>query len=101
MALPAAAAVDPALVAARVSATIRDEIRALAAYPVAKAAGMIKLDAMENPYGLSGEARADIAAAVANVAVNRYPDGAGDGVKAALRRSLGLPGDVGLILGNG
>ena len=38
------------------------------AYPVAKATGMIKLDAMENPYGLSGEARAEIAAAVANVA---------------------------------
>ena len=34
---------------------------------------MIKLDAMENPYGLSGEARAEIAAAVANARINRYP----------------------------
>ena len=49
---------------------------------------MIKLDAMENPYGLSGEARAEIAAAVANARINRYPDGGGDEVKAALRRSL-------------
>ena len=93
--------IDPTLVAARVAATIRAEIRALSAYPVAKAAGMVKLDAMENPYGLSTQARADIAAATANVPVNRYPDGAGDAVKAVLRRSLGLPDTVGMILGNG
>ena len=62
---------------------------------------MIKLDAMENPYGLSGEARAEIAAAVANARINRYPDGGGDEVKAALRQSLALPDDVGLVLGNG
>ncbi len=82
-------------------ATIRPKIRALSAYPVARAAGMIKLDAMENPYGLSGEARAEIAAAVANVRINRYPDGGGDEVKAALRHSLALGDDVALILGNG
>lgn len=88
-------------VAACVKATIRPKIRALKAYPVAKATGMIKLDAMENPYGLSGEARAEIAAAVANARINRYPDGSGDEVKAALRRSLSLGDEVGLVLGNG
>ena len=46
-----------------VAAVVRPEIRGLAAYAVARARGMIKLDAMENPYGLSGEARAEIAAA--------------------------------------
>ncbi|MFO1325675.1 MAG: histidinol-phosphate transaminase [Burkholderiales bacterium] len=98
---PPRAAVADADVAARVKATIRPKIRALNAYPVAKATGMIKLDAMENPYGLSGEARAEIAAAVANVRINRYPDGGGDEVKAALRASLALPDGVALILGNG
>ena len=98
---PAPPRADPNEVAARVKATIRPKIRALSAYPVAKATGMIKLDAMENPYGLSGEARAEIAAAVANVRINRYPDGSGDDVKAALRRSLALPDDVALMLGNG
>ncbi len=88
-------------VLARVKATIRPKIRALKAYPVAKATGMIKLDAMENPYGLSGEARAEIAAAVANARINRYPDGGGDEVKAALRRSLALPEGAALVLGNG
>ena len=98
---PPGAAIDSAAVAARVKATIRPKIRALASYPVTKAVGLIKLDAMENPYGLSGEARAEIAAAVANVRINRYPDGGGDEVVAALRRSLALPDDVALLLGNG
>ncbi|MEP7328135.1 MAG: hypothetical protein ABI777_02895 [Betaproteobacteria bacterium] len=46
-------------VAARVQALVRPEIRAISAYHVAKAGGMIKLDANENPHGLSAEARAD------------------------------------------
>lgn len=98
---PLRPAADREAVLARVKATIRPKIRALTAYPVAKATGMIKLDAMENPYGLSGEARAEIAAAVANARINRYPDGGGEEVKAALRRSLALPDDVALVLGNG
>jgi histidinol-phosphate aminotransferase len=92
---------DPADVAARIEATVRDEIRALAAYPVAKAEGLIKLDAMENPYGLTAQLRALVAAAAANAPLNRYPDGGGDAVKAALRRSLALPDAAGLVLGNG
>lgn len=103
--MPGSRASKPAVsddaVLARVKSTIRPKIRALKAYPVAKATGMIKLDAMENPYGLSGEARAEIAAAVANARINRYPDGGGDEVKNALRRSLKLPEGVALVLGNG
>lgn len=98
---PARAPADAAQVTARVKAIVRPKIRAMHAYPVAKATGLIKLDAMENPYGLSGEARAEIAAAVANARINRYPDGSGDEVKQALRQSLGLGADVGLVLGNG
>ena len=91
---PPRASADPAAVTARVKAVVRPKIRAMQAYPVAKATGLIKLDAMENPYGLSGEARAEIAAAVANARINRYPDGSGDEVKQALRQSLGLGADV-------
>lgn len=96
---PLAAATDA--VEARVRSVVRPKIRAMHAYPVAKAAGFVKLDAMENPYGLSGEARAEIAAAVANARINRYPDGSGDELKTALRRALGASNDVGLVLGNG
>ena len=37
-------------IAAKVAQLIRPEIRALSAYHVADAHGLIKLDAMENPY---------------------------------------------------
>jgi histidinol-phosphate aminotransferase len=84
-----------------VAAVVRPEIRALSAYPVAAAAGMIKLDAMENPFTLPEDVRARIAAAVAAVPVNRYPDGPADGVKRALRAAFGIPEAQGIVLGNG
>jgi histidinol-phosphate aminotransferase len=84
-----------------VAAVVRPEIRALTAYAVAKAPGIIKLDAMENPFPLPEDVRARIAAAVAAVPVNRYPDGPADGVRAALRDALGLPDGLSVILGNG
>jgi histidinol-phosphate aminotransferase len=88
-------------VAARVAATIRSDVRALTAYAVARSDGLVKLDAMENPYRLPAALRDAVAAAVAAVPFNRYPDGGGEGVKAALRRSLGLDERIGLMLGNG
>jgi len=84
-----------------VAAVVRPEIRALSAYAVADARAMIKLDAMENPFTLPEAIRAKIAAIVRDVPVNRYPDGGGRAVKAALRASLSLPDSVGVVLGNG
>ncbi len=91
----------PRPIADYIAATVRPELRALTAYAVAKAAGMIKLDAMENPFPLPEAVRAKVASAAAGVAVNRYPDGAAEGVKAALRSTLALPDSLGLIVGNG
>jgi histidinol-phosphate aminotransferase len=87
--------------AARVARTIRPDVRAQTAYAVAKADGLIKLDAMENPYPASPALRERVAQAVAMAALNRYPDGAGDAVKAALRDALGLDASSALLLGNG
>ena len=84
-----------------VSAVVRPEIRALTAYQVAHAAGLIKLDAMEVPYPLPPEVRAKVAAAVADVPVNRYPDGGAASVKAALREAFAIPESFGIVLGNG
>ncbi len=64
-------------VAEFVAATVRPDVRALSAYAVAKAEGMIKLDAMENPWPLPPAVRAHIAAVAADVPLNRYPDGGG------------------------
>src|SRR5205085_1467577 len=78
-------------VAARVAATVRGEIRALSAYPVTKAEGMIKLDAMENPYALPADVRLRLANALAKVDINRYPDGGAEAVKRALHAWLAYP----------
>jgi histidinol-phosphate aminotransferase len=80
---------------------IRDEIRALAAYHVPDAAGMVKLDAMENPYSLPDALRAELAELVSRAEVNRYPDAACAALKARLRSVLGVPDGMSLVLGNG
>jgi histidinol-phosphate aminotransferase len=95
------AAGDAAPRRARIAATIREEVRALGAYAVAKADGFIKLDAMENPYRLPADLAAEVGAAAARVAINRYPDGEGGAVQAALRASLALSPHAALMLGNG
>ncbi len=87
--------------AAIVASLVRPELCALSAYTVAAAEGMIKLDAMENPFPLPDAVRARLDAALADVAVNRYPDIAADRVKDALSRAFGIPPALGVMLGNG
>ncbi len=84
-----------------VAAVVRPEIAAMPAYVVAKADGMIKLDAMENPYPLPAEVRARVSEALSRVPINRYPDGAADAARQTLARALGLSDSLGLLLGNG
>lgn len=84
-----------------VAATVRPEVLALTRYAVAKATGMIKLDAMESPFALPVAVRARVAAAAADVPVNRYPDGGADALKAALIDAFGIPPTASVILGNG
>jgi histidinol-phosphate aminotransferase len=80
---------------------IRDEIRALAAYHVPDATGMVKLDAMENPYQLPRELRARLARLVEEAPLNRYPDSGAGALKARLRETLEVPAGMELVLGNG
>jgi histidinol-phosphate aminotransferase len=80
---------------------IRDEVRALKAYLVPDATGMVKLDAMENPYPLPPELRGRIARLVEHAALNRYPDPSAPALKERLRRAFGVPDGMELLLGNG
>lgn len=84
-----------------IDATVRADVRALSRYPVAIADGWIKLDAMENPYSLPRAVHDALETAMRGARINRYPDGEGHAVKAALRESLRLPGEAALMLGNG
>lgn len=80
---------------------IRPEILALSAYHVPPATGMIKLDAMENPYPLPLVIRDEIAQLTANAPVNRYPDASATQLKATLRQALAISDDMDILLGNG
>jgi len=80
---------------------LRQEVLALHAYSVPDSAGMVKLDAMENPYPLPPQLREEIARLVANAAINRYPDSSAQRLKAQIRGVTGLPQGVDVLLGNG
>lgn len=80
---------------------VRPEILALEAYHVAGAAGMVKLDAMENPYSLPPALRRELGEALARVELNRYPEPTGAKLRELLARKMGVPQGMELLLGNG
>jgi histidinol-phosphate aminotransferase len=80
---------------------IRTEVLSLSAYHVPPASGMVKLDAMENPYSLPDGLRDDIAHLVATAPINRYPDAGAASLKAMLRAALAVPDGMEIMLGNG
>jgi histidinol-phosphate aminotransferase len=80
---------------------IRPEVRALAAYHVPDSEGFVKLDAMENPYTLPEELRAELGRRLADVALNRYPVPSYAGLKERIRARLGVPDSYDVVLGNG
>ena len=68
-----------------VAAVVRPDVRAQKAYVVAAAEGMVKLDANENALALPDAVKARVTAALAQVPLNRYPDGTADAARATLR----------------
>lgn len=80
---------------------IRPEILRLAAYHMPDARGMVKLDAMENPYRLPDGLARELASVLAGADINRYPDPRADGLKAVLRRAFAIPDGLEVLLGNG
>jgi len=80
---------------------LRPEIRALSAYHVPDATGLIKLDAMENPYGWPESLREDWLQALRAAELNRYPDPRATELQAALRETMAIPSGMDLLLGNG
>jgi histidinol-phosphate aminotransferase len=80
---------------------IRPEIRDLSAYHVQNAAGLIKLDAMENPYTWPQALRDEWAALLSRTDVNRYPDPQAAALTARLAEAMDVPQSMRLLLGNG
>lgn len=80
---------------------VREEVLAMKAYPVADARGLVKLDAMENPFGLPEPLARELGQRLARVALNRYPDPSAPALRQRLREAMGIPESMGLMLGNG
>lgn len=80
---------------------IKPEIRSMSAYHVADAQGMIKLDAMENPYDWDDSIVESWMETLRNVHLNRYPDPGADQVKQQLRDVMSIPASQDIVLGNG
>jgi histidinol-phosphate aminotransferase len=85
----------------KVSKLIRPEIRALKAYHVSDAHGLIKLDAMENPYTWPEELKQAWLETLRGVEINRYPDPTAGELRARLRAAWKLPEGAELLFGNG
>ncbi len=80
---------------------VRPEILAIKAYHVAESAGMVKLDAMENPYRLPPPMRAELASVLADAEINRYPEPTGRKLRDLLAARMSVPEGMELLLGNG
>ena len=80
---------------------IRADVRAMHAYTVQAADGLLKMDAMENPFGLPPALQAALGQRLGALALNRYPGPRTEVLRDALARHAGMPEGWALILGNG
>ena len=87
--------------ASRVARLVAEDVRSMSAYHVAEAQGLVKLDAMENPYTWPESLKDEWLARLRQVDVNRYPDPRARPLKEALRSALRLPAELEILLGNG
>jgi histidinol-phosphate aminotransferase len=85
----------------RIRHTLRQDVQSMHAYAVQPADGLVKLDAMENPFRLPVALQRELGERLAAVAINRYPGARIHDVIAALSAHISLPHGCALMLGNG
>lgn len=85
----------------RVQQWVRPEIQALSAYHVPPSSGMVKLDAMENPYHWPESMVDEWLQVLREVQVNRYPDPMAHELKEDLKLLMGVDSRHQVVLGNG
>ncbi len=83
------------------SRVFRADVQSMHAYAVQASAGLLKLDAMENPHRLSPDLQAHLGQRLGALALNRYPGDRINDLRADLAAYAGLPEGFGLMLGNG
>ena len=87
--------------AADIERLVRPQVQALAAYHVAPAEGLVKLDAMENPYHWPQPLVDAWLERLRAVQLNRYPAADPLPLKRQLAIGAGVPPGAELLLGNG
>ena len=85
----------------RIERWVRPTVRALEPYRVQNADGMIKLNAMENPYRWPGELAEKWLLEIPQMELNRYPDASAAKLKACLRQVFAIPDAAAIMTGNG
>jgi len=80
---------------------VRPEIKKMTAYHVPEATGMIKLDAMENPFSWSDEMKGQWLEVMCTAEPNRYPDPSAKALVQELRQCFSVDDELGVVLGNG
>ncbi len=85
----------------KVTRWIRPAVLSSRAYATACPSALIKLDAMENPYTWPDELKQQWRDRLHHLDVNRYPDPNATPLKEKLRAVFSIPGEAGVILGNG
>ena len=85
----------------RIAAVIRQDVKSMHAYAIQDSTGLVKLDAMENPFRLPEALQRELGDRLGRVAINRYPVGCVADVVAALSKYVELPAGCKLMLGNG
>ena len=80
---------------------IRQDVQSMHAYAIQDSAGMVKLDAMENPHRLPAALQAHLGQRLGALALNRYPDGRVNDLRHALADYAQMPEGFDIMLGNG
>ena len=80
---------------------IRQDVQSMHAYAIQDATGMVKLDAMENPFGLSAELQTELGQRLGAVALNRYPGERVNTLRHALAKYAQMPEGFDIMMGNG
>ncbi|MDI9856101.1 histidinol-phosphate transaminase [Comamonas sp. 17RB] len=80
---------------------IRADVRAMSAYHVQPAQGLLKMDTMENPYRLPAALQQQLGAHLGSLEINRYPGERLEVLKQMLADYAGAPAGTAVLLGNG
>jgi len=80
---------------------IRQDVQSMHAYAIQDSAGMVKLDAMENPHRLPADLQKALGERLGALALNRYPAERVNELRHALAAYAGMPEGFDIMLGNG